>query len=121
METMLERYKAILSERQVDRSEALFVDRLKRFRSGEELAGREISGSYLQPVMELVESLSTLPQGLSMIDAIEAANVGLVDAIQSFEGSSADEFWQHVKSTIMAWLHTIDELQGMADGQENPH
>ena len=81
MQTMLERYREILSDRQPDRSEARFVERLKRFRMGEELAGREISGCYLQPVLALVESLPQLPRGLSILDAVESANVALVDAI----------------------------------------
>ena len=111
MDTMLDRYRAILSERNTVRTDELFVDRLDRLHRGEEMAGREISGSYLPVVLELVESLEMLPRGLSIIDTIEAANVGLVDAIQSFEGSTAVEFWQHAQQTIMAWLNTIDDLQ----------
>ncbi|HEX3314682.1 MAG TPA: hypothetical protein VHR72_07300 [Gemmataceae bacterium] len=119
MDTMVERYRQILTDRQADRSELAFADRLERLRGGEEVAGREISGSYLLPVLELVESLPRLPQTLSIVDAIEAANVALVDAIQSFDGSTSDEFWHHARRTILAWLDTIDELQGMPDGQED--
>ena len=108
METGLKLCRDFLSKHQPANSESLFAERIRRLREGDELAGPEISGSYLGAVLDLVESLPTLPRDLNLLDAVQEANVGLVDAIESFTGSTREEFWEHAQRTILDWLHDSD-------------
>ena len=109
METGLKLCRDFLSKHQPANSESLFAERIRRLREGDELAGPEISGSYLETVLEFVEALPVLPRDLNLLDAFQEANVGLVDAIESFTGSTREEFWEHAQQTILAWLNSSDE------------
>ena len=109
IETVLERYREFVASKQPIDSDVALLSRLERFRNGEEMAWREISASYLKPVLELVESLPVRPRGLVLMDTVQEANVGLGDAIHSFTGTTRDEFWIHAHFTILAWLNTIDD------------
>ena len=111
METLIERYREFVSSKQPLASDEALCSRLDRYHAGEDLAWREISGSYLKPVLEFVESFPSLPRNLNLLNAVEEANVGLVDAIKTFSGTTRDEFWQHAQQTILAWLNSTDDLQ----------
>ena len=119
MTALVARYREHLSSTPSDRSERLFAERLARFRRGDESGWREISGSYLLLVLDWVESLPELPNGLAIDDAIQESNAGLVDAIHSFTGATSDEFWMHAQRTMFDRMNAIDDEQEPTDGQEN--
>ena len=111
MDTLVNRYRDRLTANQPERSERLFEERFTRYRNGDEAGWREISGAYLLPVLDWVESLSELPPGLSLDDAVQEANAGMVEAIHTFKGSTTDEFWEHAQATMRHWLDTLDNRQ----------
>ena len=55
---------------------------------------------------------SELPAGLDLLETVEEANAGLVEALRTFPGATADEFATHVRGTVHAWLDNLDEQQG---------
>ena len=110
MENLVERYREFVSSKQALASDEALRSRLDRYHAGEDLAWREISASYLKPVFEFVESFPSLPRNLNLLNVVEEANVGLVDAIKTFSGTTRDEFWQHAQQTILAWVNSTDDL-----------
>jgi len=89
-----------------------FSNRLAEYRAGDEAAGRAITGSCLGMVLALVESLPDLPAGLDLLDAVQEANAGLVEALQTFSGTTATEFGDHARRTVLGWLNSLDAQQG---------
>ena len=92
-------------------AEPEFRNLLQQYRAGDEGAGRAITGSYLGMVLGLVESLATLPSGLTFLDTVEEANAALVEALSSYSGTTADEFAGHVREAVHTWLNTLDAQQ----------
>lgn len=88
-----------------------FSPRLALYRAGDEQAGRELTGSCLGMVLALVESLPELPAGLDLLETVQEANAGLVEALRTFSGTTVDEFADHARRTIHTWLNTPD-VQG---------
>jgi DNA-directed RNA polymerase specialized sigma subunit len=85
-----------------------FTNLLARYRAGDEDAGRAIAGSYLALALGLAESLPALPPGLDVLDAVQEANAGLVEALRTFTGATAEEFEGHARRTIHSWLSAPD-------------
>jgi len=89
-----------------------FSTRLAQYRAGDEDAGRAITGSCLGMALALVESLPALPAGLDVLDAVQEANAGLVEALRTFTGNTAGEFADHARRTILDWLGAIEGAAG---------
>lgn len=89
-----------------------FGDLLRRFRAGDEAAGRAISGGHLRMAIEIAESLPEPPAGFDLLDTVQEANAGLWEAIETFPGSTADEFAEHARRTIHHWLANLPDEQG---------
>jgi DNA-directed RNA polymerase sigma subunit (sigma70/sigma32) len=111
VEETLELYRSAVTA-QPECAEPAFSGWLRRFRDGDEAAGRAISGSCLRIALAEVESRPTLPGGLAFLDAVQEANAGLVEALHSFTGSTAEEFVEHARWTIRDWLSNLDQQQG---------
>jgi len=89
-----------------------FSDLLRRSRDGDEEAGRVITGSHLGMVLALVESLPELPAGLDLMGAVQEANAGLVEALNTFSGTTAAAFGEHARRAILGWLASVEGVEG---------
>ncbi len=85
-----------------------FSRRLVEYRAGDEVAGRAITGGRLGMALTLVESLPELLAGLTLLDTVQEANAGLVQALQTFTGTTGGEFDEHARRTIHDWLNSLD-------------
>ena len=83
-----------------------FQENLNRLRSGEELAGRLISGSCLRIALEIALNMDIPPAALDTFGRIEEANAGLMEAIGSLAGSSLEEFIPFASRTILGRLES---------------
>ena len=81
-----------------------FQEYLSRYRAGDEIGARWISGSCLRIAYEIAMNMDDPPPALDLFDRIEEANAALMYAIKSFGGSSADEFIPYARQAIKARL-----------------
>lgn len=84
----------------------LFRENLTQYRAGNLLAAQWISGSCLRIAYELAMKMEDPPAALCEIERIEEANAGLWLSINSFTGSSAEEFIEHARKHISARLES---------------
>ena len=111
MDTDLGEYRRVVDQ-QPACDEAWFAERLTRLRSGDEAAGREISGSCLRLALRLAEEMPNPPASWSLLDLIQEANAGLVEGLASFTGTSAADFLQHARQTITRRLDSLPQQVG---------
>ena len=84
-----------------------FVEMIGRLRSGDEMAGREISASCLRLALEIAEQRVPQFRPLTVLDLAQEGNVGLMDAIKSFQGNNAQEFIEHARQAIQDRLKEV--------------
>ena len=105
----------LLYRQQIDEqpicSELSFQENLTRYRAGDEMGARLISSTCLRIAYEIAMKLENPPSALDPFGRIEVANAGLVQAIDSFTGSSVEEFIPHARQTIIGRL---DSWRGKA-------
>jgi DNA-directed RNA polymerase sigma subunit (sigma70/sigma32) len=105
METALETYRRVIAS-QPTCNDSFFTESLARYRSGDESAARDISGSCLRLALQLVEHHSADPASPSF-DAIQEANAGLMDAITTFAGDDLHDFLRYAQDRIQQRLAAL--------------
>jgi DNA-directed RNA polymerase specialized sigma subunit len=110
MESTLELYRTAIAG-QPECADPAFSEWLRRYRAGDEAAGRELAGSCLGLALALAESFPDSPPGFTVLDLVQEANAGLVEALHTFTGATAGEFVDHARNTIAAWLNDLDDKQ----------
>jgi DNA-directed RNA polymerase sigma subunit (sigma70/sigma32) len=106
MESELEIYRRLISA-QPACEDSWFTDALAKYRAGDEAAGRTISGSCLRLAMQIAEARAAEFGTLSVLDVVQEANVGLMDALKSFTGSCSAEFLTHATQVIHQRLQSL--------------
>ena len=101
MQTPLELYESVL--RQVCEEEcvdAWFGEQLAKCRAGDSLARQRICGSCLFLALRLTKERLEPTCPIPEIELVQDANGALVDALDKFVGSTAQEFVRHATAEI---------------------
>ena len=85
METPLETYRRVVSQQPACEPQ-FFSEALSRYRAGDESAARSISGSCLRLALAIAEEHSKEAPSSPLLDVIQEANAGLMEAITTFAG-----------------------------------
>src|SRR5438067_3295642 len=85
METPLEIYRRVVGE-QPACDAPFFSEALFRYRAGNEQAAREISGRCLRFALAIAEEHAKGEPALPLLDVVQEANVGLMEAITAYSG-----------------------------------
>lgn len=77
-----------------------FPEALSKYRAGDELAGREISGSCLGIVVRIAKAKWTEKSRVGLLDLIQEGNASLMNTLVRFTGSKAREFVERVEQNV---------------------
>jgi DNA-directed RNA polymerase sigma subunit (sigma70/sigma32) len=99
MTTPIETYRRVVGE-QPTCDAPFFADALSRYRAGDESAARLISGSCLRFALAIAEERTKAVPALALLDAIQEANAGLMEAITTFPGDDLHDFMEHARLRI---------------------
>ncbi len=106
MSDWLDQYRAII-EQQPTCEEAWFQDRWRLCQAGDEMAAREISGSCLRFALQIAQARAADFPQYHLLDVVEEANAGLMNAVQSFRGGNKDDFVRFAEVCIQQRLGTL--------------
>jgi DNA-directed RNA polymerase specialized sigma subunit len=99
METPLEIYRRVVAE-QPACDAPFFSAALSRYRAGDEQAAREISGRCLRFALAVAEEHAKGALSLPLLDMVQEANVGLMEAITAYSGDDLDDFMDYARLRI---------------------
>jgi DNA-directed RNA polymerase sigma subunit (sigma70/sigma32) len=102
----LEQYKAAIDQ-QPFCEDSWFQEQCQSLRSGDEQAGRHISGSCLRFALQIAQERAAAFPACHLLDVVEEANAGLMEAVRTFKGSTRDAFLQHAETRIHERLNAM--------------
>ena len=106
MEDWLEQYQNQI-ERQPACEETWFQEQWRNLQSGDEMAGRLISASCLRFALRIAQQRAAEFPECHLVDVIQEANAGLMEAVLSFGGGSKEDFLLHAETCIDARLAAL--------------
>jgi DNA-directed RNA polymerase sigma subunit (sigma70/sigma32) len=102
----LQQYSSAIDEQPVC-EDSWFQEQCRNLHAGDEQAGRRISGSCLRFALKIAQRRAAEFPECHLLDVVEEANAGLMDAVLTFKGSSRDEFLQHAETRIHERLNAM--------------
>lgn len=84
-----------------------FQEQWRKKQSGDETAGRLISGSCLRFALQIAQQRAAEFPECHLLNVIEEANAGLMEAVLSFGGGSKEDFLHHAEACIDARLAAL--------------
>lgn len=99
MDAWLEKYQTMI-ETQPSCDDPWFAEMWSKYQTGDEYAGRCISGSCLRLALCIAQDRTGDYPDFALLDLVQEANAGLADALQSFSGGNAVSFREHATGAI---------------------
>lgn len=109
MEAWLERYQTLVAQQPVC-DDSWFPAALQEYRAGDELAGRRISAGCLWLALQVAQSRAGDLEHFPLLDLVQEANAGLVDALEGFAGSTTADFVRQATTAIDRRFHDLVSL-----------
>jgi DNA-directed RNA polymerase sigma subunit (sigma70/sigma32) len=106
MDTPVETYRRIVGA-QPTCDPPFFAAALSGHRAGDESAARRLCGSCLRFALAVAERHAQEASTLSLLDVIQEANAGLMEAITTFPGDDLDDFLKYADLRIRQRLAVL--------------